>query len=114
MFAQPAVAAAAHQIARYIAPYDAAVRPDSLARRSAWITPPKPSTSRCWSPSTTPSTRPRSCRASRSYQHDVQKFVKLFPHVKQYQSWDEANRGNVAARLLEPLGRRGGRSTTRR
>ena len=42
------------------------------------------------------------------YQHDVQKFVKLFPHVRQYQSWDEANRGNIPQRPREPLGGGGG------
>ncbi|HEX7610696.1 MAG TPA: hypothetical protein VF380_08490 [Solirubrobacteraceae bacterium] len=36
------------------------------------------------------------------YQHDVQKFIKLFPNVKQYQSWDEANRGNVARAFSSP------------
>ena len=37
-----------------------------------------------------------------TYQHDVQKFVKLFPHVRQYQSWDEANRGNVPGAFSSP------------
>ena len=36
------------------------------------------------------------------YKHDVQKFVKLFPHVKQYQSWDESNRGNIRGALASP------------
>ncbi len=29
------------------------------------------------------------------YQRDVQKFIKLFPHVHQYQPWNEANRGTI-------------------
>ena len=37
-----------------------------------------------------------------SHQHDVQKFVKLFPHVKQYEAWDESNRGNVAHSFSSP------------
>jgi hypothetical protein len=36
------------------------------------------------------------------YQHDVQKFIRLFPNVKQYQSWDESNRGNVAHAFSSP------------
>jgi hypothetical protein len=36
------------------------------------------------------------------YQHDVQKFIRLFPKVKQYQSWDESNRGNVAHAFSSP------------
>ena len=38
----------------------------------------------------------------RQYQRDVQKFVKLFPNVRQYQSWDEANRGNVRGLFSSP------------
>ena len=76
--------------------------PTRCTRRPAGSTPPNASTSRCSSPSTTPSTRRRGCRASASYQRDVQKFVKLFPHVHQYQSWDEANRGNVAHAFSSP------------
>ena len=37
-----------------------------------------------------------------SYQHDVEKFVKRFPHVRQYQSWDESNRGNVRGPFSSP------------
>jgi hypothetical protein len=36
------------------------------------------------------------------YQHDVQKFIKLFPHVRQYQAWDESNRGNVPHSFASP------------
>ena len=46
----------------------------------------------------------RSCRASPSTSTTCRNSSKLFPYVRQYQSWDEANRGNVAALLLEPLG----------
>jgi hypothetical protein len=31
----------------------------------------------------------------RSYEHDTKKFMQLFPHVHQYQPWNETNRGNV-------------------
>jgi hypothetical protein len=37
-----------------------------------------------------------------TYQKDVAKFIKLFPHVRQYQSWDESNRGNIAHVLASP------------
>ena len=29
------------------------------------------------------------------YQRDVKKFLALFPKVKQYQAWNEANRGTI-------------------
>jgi hypothetical protein len=32
----------------------------------------------------------------------VQKFIKLFPKVRQYQSWNEANRGNIRGVLASP------------
>ena len=38
------------------------------------------------------------------YQRDVQKFVKLFPNVREYESWDESNRGNVAHLFSSPSG----------
>jgi hypothetical protein len=37
-----------------------------------------------------------------TYQRDVQAFVKLFPQIRQYQSWDEANRGNIYHVLASP------------
>jgi hypothetical protein len=37
-----------------------------------------------------------------SYQHAVSKFVKHFPKVKQYQSWDEANRGTLRGQFTSP------------
>ena len=37
-----------------------------------------------------------------AYQRDVQRFVKLFPHVRQYESWDESNRGNVPHAFSSP------------
>jgi hypothetical protein len=90
------------RIARYIAPYDAAVHPDSLARARAWIAAAEAQHAQILvafyhsehSPTTLPSVA--------QYKHDVQKFVKLFPHVKQYQSWDEANRGNVRGAFSSP------------
>jgi hypothetical protein len=36
---------------------------------------------------------------------DVAKSIKLFPHIREYQAWDEANRGNVlsgSARFSSP------------
>ena len=35
----------------------------------------------------------------------MQKFIKLFPNVRQYQAWDEANRGNIPHYLSSPSAR---------
>ena len=91
------------KIARYIAPYDAAVRGDELAKAKEWIhaaegqhvqvlvafyhsehTPTRASERRDLPGAT--------CK----------KFVKTFPHVHQYQSYDEANRGNEPGQFSSP------------
>ena len=90
------------RIARYIAPYDAAVRPYSLDLVRAWI---KAAEERhiqvlvaFYHSEYTPTRMP----SVAAYKHDVQKFVKLFPRVRQYQAWDEANRGNIPHALASP------------
>ena len=48
------------------------------------------------------------------YKRDVAKFIKRFPHVREYQAWDEANRGYVQRLLSRAPRRCRTRSTTRR
>jgi hypothetical protein len=90
------------KIARYIAPYDAAVRPASLFAAKIWIHAAERQHAQVlvafYHSEYTPTRMP----SIALYQRDVQKFVKLFPHVKQYQSWDEANRGNVPRAFSSP------------
>jgi hypothetical protein len=90
------------RIARYIAPFDAAVHPDSLAKARAWITAAEAQHVQIlvafYHSEHTPTLLP----GVNQYKHDVQKFVKLFPHVKQYQAWDEANRGNEPHAFSSP------------
>jgi hypothetical protein len=90
------------KIARYIAPYDAVAHSFSLDKAKVWIKAAEAAHQQVlvafyhseYSPTKMPSVA--------QYQHDVQKFIKLFPHVKQYQSWDEANRGNIRGVLASP------------
>ncbi len=90
------------KIARYIVPYDAAVHSFSLDKAKLWMKAAESQHMQIlvafyhseYSPTRMPSVA--------QYKHDVQKFVKLFPHVKQYQSWDEANRGNIRGVLASP------------
>jgi hypothetical protein len=90
------------KIARYIAPWDAAIRGDELARARAWITAAEASHQQVlvafYHSEHTPSTMP----SVSSYQRAVGKFVKDFPNVRQYQSWNEANRGNVRGSFSSP------------
>ena len=102
MFGSPLWRQLHTRIARYIAPYDAVKHPFSLSEATGWIHAAEAQHVQVlvafyhseYSPMRLPSVS--------EYQRDVQKFVKLFPHVRQYQSWDEANRGNVAHAFSSP------------
>jgi len=102
MFGNPLWAQLHTKIVRYIAPYDAVAHPYSLDKAKLFIREAEAHHQQVlvafyhseYSPLTLPSVP--------QYQHDVQKFVKLFPHVRQYQSWDEANRGYIPRTLASP------------
>ncbi len=102
MFSDPDWQRLHTKITRYIAPYDAAVRPYSLSQASAWIHAAETQHQRVlvafyhseYSPLRLPSVA--------SYQRDVQRFIKLFPHVHDYEAYNEANRGNISGALVSP------------
>jgi hypothetical protein len=102
MFQSPRWLALKTRIVRYIAPYDAVAHRDSLNRAKAFIEGAEAAHQKVlvafYHSSHTPTVLPTVAR----YQHLVKKFVKLFPNVKQYQSWDEANRGNVRGLFSSP------------
>ncbi len=102
MFTNPLWQQLHTKIVRYIAPYDAAVRPDDLERARAWISHAEAEHQQVliafYHSEHTPTKLPNLA----TYQKDVAKFVKEFPHVRQYQSWDEANRGNIRHVLASP------------
>jgi hypothetical protein len=90
------------KIVRYIAPYDAVAHSYSLDQAINFIRAAEALHQQVlvafyhseYTPTTLPSVS--------QYQRLVRKFVKRFPYVKQYQAWDEANRGNVAHAFLSP------------
>ena len=90
------------KIVRYIAPYDAVRHAGSLALATSFIRYAEAAHEQVlvafyhseYTPTVLPSVS--------TYQHDVEKFVRRFPHVRQYQSWDESNRGNVAHAFSSP------------
>jgi hypothetical protein len=90
------------RIVRYIAPYDAVAHRDSLNKAKAFIEAAEAAHQKVlvafYHSTHTPTALPSVAR----YQHLVKKFVKMFPNVKQYQSWDEANRGNVPGLFSSP------------
>ena len=102
MFGNPLWAQLHTKIVRYIAPYDAVAHSYSLDKARLFIREAEAHHQQVlvafyhseYSPLTLPSVA--------QYQRDVQKFVKRFPHVRQYQSWDEANRGYIPHALASP------------
>ena len=102
MFTNPLYRQLHTKIVRYIAPYDAVVHPYSLTKATQFIhdaeTLHEEVLVAFYHSEYTPTQMP----SVASYQRDVQRFVKLFPHVRQYQSWDEANRGNEPRQWSSP------------
>jgi len=102
MFANPLWQQLHTRIARYIAPYDAAVHPDSLARARAWISAAEAQHQQILVAFYHSEHTPTRLPSVAQYKHDVEKFVRLFPKVRQYQAYDEANRGNVSGAFSSP------------
>jgi hypothetical protein len=95
MFTNPLWTQLHTKIARYIAPYDAAVRPYSLQLARAWIAAAEADHQQVLVAFYHSEYTPTKMPSLAVYQSDIQKFIKLFPHVRQYQPWDEANRGTI-------------------
>jgi len=102
MFTQPIYQRLHTKIVRYIAPYDAVKHTDSLNLAITFIRAAEQDHEQVlvafYHSEHTPTVMP----SVKTYQQDVQKFVKRFPHVRQYQSWDESNRGNVPHAFSSP------------
>ena len=102
MFRNPLYVKLHTRIVRYIAPYDAVAHRASLNRAIAFIQAAEVQHEQVLVAFYHSEYTPTRLPTVASYQHYVQKFVKLFPHVRQYQSWDEANRGNIPHALASP------------
>jgi hypothetical protein len=102
MFSDPLWTQLHTQIVRYIAPYDASVRPYSLQQAARWIAAAEARHQKILIAFYHSEYTPLQLPSVATYQRDVQKFVRLFPHVTEYQSWDEANRGNIPKALASP------------
>jgi hypothetical protein len=102
MFGDPLWQQLHTKIARYIAPYDAVVHSYSLDKAKAWILAAEAQHVQVMVAFYHSEYTPTRLPSVAAYKRDVQRFVKLFPHVRQYQSWDEANRGNVPHAFSSP------------
>jgi hypothetical protein len=90
------------KIARYIVPFDAAVHSYSLDKAKLWMKAAESQHIQILVAFYHSEYSPTKLPSFAQYQHDVQKFVKLFPKVRQYQSWNEANRGSIRGVLASP------------
>jgi hypothetical protein len=95
MFGSPRWQQLHTKIARYIAPYDAAVRPYSLMLAQRWIAAAEAQHQQVLVAFYHSEYTPTKMPSVSVYQRDVQKFIRLFPRVIQYQAWNETNRGTV-------------------
>jgi hypothetical protein len=102
MFSNPLYTQLHTKITRYIAPYDAAVRSDGLAKAREWIGDAEAQHEQVLVAFYHSEHTPTKMPSVATYQKDVAAFVKDFPKVRQYQSWDESNRGNIAHVLASP------------
>lgn len=102
MFTNPLWLQLRTKITRYIAPYDAAVRPYSLGLARAWIAAAEARHQQVLVAFYHSEYTPTKMPSLAVYQRDVQKFIKLFPNVRQYQPWNETNRGNVPHLFSSP------------
>ncbi len=90
------------KIARYIAPYDAVVRPYSLWLATQWIAAAEARHQQILVAFYHSEYTPMKMPSVTTYTRDVQKFIKLFPRVRQYQAWNETNRGTLAHMFKSP------------
>jgi hypothetical protein len=102
MFSDPNWLQLRTKIARYIVPYDAVAHSYSLDKAKVWIKAAEAAHQQILIAFYHSEYTPTRLPSVSLYQHYVQKFVKLFPKVRQYQSWNEANRGNIRGVLASP------------
>ncbi len=84
------------KISRLVIPYDVAVRPYDLHQATTWIRDAEAHHQKILVAFYHSEYTKTKLPSVTTYKRDVAKFVKLFPHVREYQAWDEANRGYVS------------------
>jgi hypothetical protein len=105
MFGSPLWQQLHTRIVRYIVPYDAVAHPYWLNKAIAWVREAEAQHQKVLIAFYHSESSPTRLPSVGSYKHFVQKFVKRFPYVRQYETWDEANRGNVPHLFSSPSAR---------
>jgi hypothetical protein len=102
MFSNPLYTQLHTKTVRYIAPYDAVAHLYSLDKAIVFIHDAEDLHEKVLVAFYHSEYTPTKMPSIATYQSDVKRFVKLFPHVKEYESWDEANRGNEPGQFSSP------------
>ncbi len=102
MFSEPLFQQLHTKVVRYIAPYDAVIHSYSLDQAIVFIRAAEAQHEQVLVAFYHSEYTPLNMPSVAQYKHDVEKFVRRFPYVKQYQSWDEANRGYIPGVLASP------------
>jgi Glycosyl hydrolase catalytic core len=102
MFDSPYFKALHVKIARYIAPYDAADVPRDLQIARAWIQKAESQHIRVLVAFYHSRNSPTKMPDPKKYAAEVKKFIADFPEIKEYQPWNEMNRGNVPHLFSSP------------
>jgi hypothetical protein len=89
-------------IARYIAPYDAALSTADLNRAKLWIARAQAANQRILIAFYHSERSPTRLPSVKTYERDVARFIRAFPSVSEYQPWNEANRGNLKHQFSSP------------
>jgi hypothetical protein len=96
MFASPAYTALHTKITRYVAAYNIVESPADLAVFRAWVKAAEASGIQPLIAFYHARGRAGTHQPSLAgYTKEIKKFIKLFPEIKNYTPWNEANRGNV-------------------
>jgi hypothetical protein len=102
MFASPLYQQLGTRIARDIVPYDVVDRPADLSTFELWDQAAQADGVQPLIAFYHSRVSPLRMPSVAGYRQEITKFIKLFPNIKSYQPWNEANRGTVTGQLKSP------------
>jgi putative glycosyl hydrolase len=105
MFTNPLFQRLDIPIVRYIAPYDAIDQGPDARNADAFITAAQATGAKVLVAFYHSRVNPEELPSVAEYTAAVQKFVQTFPSVREYQPWNEANRGDVPGQFSSPTAR---------
>jgi hypothetical protein len=105
MFSSPLFQRLDVPIVRYIAPYDAMDQGPDARRADAFIRAAEADGKKVLVAFYHSREDPEVLPSTAAYTKAVQRFIAAFPYVREYQPWNEANRGDVPGQFKSPTAR---------